>query len=207
MEIKLDVNAISINEDLKLNTQSQQLNPLVVSELVFGTRNVDVDKDLQNMFHQLNAERQKMFENNGGEGAVKNIFINILDRTKDLPDHKVLPDEAISLMFQVGTSVKLDHTLVKDSKMSQEQMQLKAQSKNLDASLGDIMASLNATVQKNNAAPAPAATAADIAPAKPASAPAPASTPDPVPAVESKPAPAPDIRPSVMSDPFADFKL
>lgn len=151
--MKIDVKPVEVDENLKLKKQVSQVGERAVSELAFNTGNVDLDKDLTRMFKQLEYQKQQMFEGNGGDGSIKNLFVSILDRTKDITDHKILPDEAIKLMFSVGTTVSLDHTLLKDTKMTQEEMRMKAETKVLNNTMDnadDILAGLTAKVKKNN---------------------------------------------------------
>lgn len=154
-DLDIDIGGLQLDEDLKLKQQVTQVNERAVSEIVFNTGNVNLDTDLTRMFKQLDEKKQTMFESKGGLGEVKNLFVAILDRTLDLKDHKVLPAEAVMMMFEVGTTVHLDHTLLKDSKMSQEEMQMKAETRLLDQELqsnpaDDMLMQLSEQLRQNN---------------------------------------------------------
>lgn len=156
---KLNIKPIGlvIDEDLQLKQRVTQVNELAVSELLFNTGNAKRDKDLELMFGELEKQMQTSFEEKGGKNNIKNLFVSILDATKDITDHKVLPREAVMLMFQVGTTVSMDHTLAKDSKLSKDGMKEAAKAKLLDAELGDldnILNGLESKVKANNATPA-----------------------------------------------------
>jgi len=152
LNIKPKIN-LEVDEDLRLNQQVTQVSTQAVSEIIFNTGNVNRDKDLNLMFKQLQKAKQEMFEDKGGKGSVKNLFVTILNRTKDITDHKILPDEAVALMFEIGTTVTMEHTLVKDGKLSKEEMGMKAKERSLkqqmDASEG-ILAELTKKVRTNN---------------------------------------------------------
>ena len=152
LNIKPKIN-LEVDEDLRLKQQVTQVSPQAVSEIIFNTGNVNRDKDLNLMFKQLQKAKQEMFEDKGGKGSVKNLFVTILNRTKDITDHKILPDEAVALMFEIGTTVTMEHTLVKDGKLSKEEMGMKAKERSLkqqmDASEG-ILAELTKKVRTNN---------------------------------------------------------
>lgn len=151
--LDLEIAAVPISPDLKLKQQVSQVNELTVSELVFNTGNTELDRDLPAMFKQLHIEEQKLFEGNGGDGSLKNLIPNILLRTMDLTDHKVLPKEAVMLMFSVASKVSVDHTLLKDSKMTKEEMAIKSQARILGADISgelDILKELEGSVKDNN---------------------------------------------------------
>nr|CAA6830573.1 MAG: Unknown protein [uncultured Thiotrichaceae bacterium] len=154
-DLDIDIGGLQLDEDLKLKQQVTQVNERAVSEIVFNTGNVNLDTDLGRMFKQLDEKKQTMFQDKGGMGEVKNLFVAILDRTLTLTDHKVLPAEAVMMMFEVGTTVHLDHTLLKDSKMSQEEMKMKAETRLLDQELktnpaDDMLMQLSEQLRQNN---------------------------------------------------------
>jgi len=152
LNIKPKIN-LEVDEDLRLNQQVTQVSTQAVSEIIFNTGNVNRDKDLNLMFKQLQKAKQEMFEDKGGKGSVKNLFVTILNRTKDITDHKILPDEAVALMFEIGTTVTMEHTLVKDVKLSKEEMQMKAKERSLNQQMEaseDILAELTKKVRTNN---------------------------------------------------------
>lgn len=152
--LEITIPDLEVTPDLKLKKQVSQVPERAVSELIFATGSVDVDTDLTRMFKHLEQAKQTMFEAKGGQQEVKNLFVAILDKTKNLKDHKVLPDRAVQIMFEVGTTVQMDHTLKKDAKMSQEQMKIKAATRVLDQTLSGgvdaMLAELSATVKTNN---------------------------------------------------------
>lgn len=161
-EFKLDLNvlAVPVTEDLKMKSAVTQVNAPTVSELIFNTGSTDLDRDLPKMFHELQLQEQKAFESKGGQGELKNLFVQILARTQGLTDHKVLPAEAVKLMFRLGTTISLDHTLQKDAKFTKEELAIKAQTSMLDAGMDaawSMLADLDKKVAANNKGGNPAA--------------------------------------------------
>jgi hypothetical protein len=154
-EFKLDLNilAVPITPDLKMKSAVTQVNAPTVSELIFNTGSADLDRDLPKMFYELQLKEQKAFESKGGQGELKNLFVQILSRTQGLTDHKVLPAEAVKLMFRLGTTISLDHTLQKDAKFTKEELAIKAQTSMLDAGMDsawNMLADLDKKVAANN---------------------------------------------------------
>lgn len=163
-EYKLDLNmtATPITPDLKMKAQVSQVNVAAVSELIFNTGHTDLDRDLPVMFKQLALEEQAMYEKNGGKGEVQNLFVNIMQRTQSLQDHKILPKEAVMLMFRIGTTVSLDHTLLKDGKLTKEELEIKSHTNVLDNSIDSMQAmmdELDGKVAANNKSTAPVGSA------------------------------------------------
>jgi hypothetical protein len=125
---------IELDEQLKLKEKLNQPSEATISNIIFNTGDKEIDVDLEKLFVNLQKAMQKKHLANYGKGELENIYTTILARSENV-DSKVLPPEAIICMFKAGTKLHLDHTLIKDERMTAEELEMKNRMTMLDAAL------------------------------------------------------------------------